>query len=148
MSKPVIKTPRGKIILTKTGKSRLYIRMEWRKEFRPRWQGRYSRAQIFVDTEVLRRSEPYTPLLTGSLIKSGILGTVPGEGEVAWIVPYAKRQYFSKRKPGSATGPLRGPRWFDRMKEMHGENIIKKARKIVGGGTPALSVITQENENG
>jgi len=128
MMKPVIKTPRGRVFITKNGKAAL----EWNTNFRPKWQRRYSAAQKFVDSEVLRRSEKYTPLLTSMLIKSGDLGTVIGSGLVQWITPYARRQYYSPRAPGSQTGPLRGPFWFARMKAVSGRSIIAGAKKIAG----------------
>jgi hypothetical protein len=74
------------------------------------------------------------PLLTGMLIKSGILGTDIGSGMVQWIAPYSKRQYYSSRKPGSQTGPLRGPKWFERAKQLHKREWIAGARKIAGRG--------------
>lgn len=129
MSGPRIETPRGKVIVTKAGKAELV----WNTSFRPKWQRRYSSAQRYVDSEVLRLSEPYTPLLTGMLIKSGILGTTIGSGEVSWIAPYAHYQYYSPRKPGSQTGPLRGPYWFARGKQIWGRQVIEGARRIAGG---------------
>lgn len=126
---PEIETPRGRVFVTEGGTAKL----EWNTNFRPKWQGRYTRAQKFVDSEVLRRSEPMIPLLTGFLIKSGILGTEIGSGLVQWIAPYARRQYYGKRKPGSQTGPLRGPQWFERMKQVHKRDILTQARKIAGG---------------
>lgn len=144
MTRPVIQTPRGKLIITTTGKSRLYLKAELRKEFRPRWQGRFDTAQLFLDSEVVRGCEPYMPLLTGFLVKSGILGTTPGSGEVAWIAPYAAAQYYSPRLPGSQTGPLRGPQWFERWKEADAGKTIKKAEGIAGG---RISVpLTVKNE--
>jgi len=128
--RPEIVTPRGKVFTAKNGKARL----AWNTGFEPKWQGRYSRAQAFVDSEVLRLSEPYTPLLTGTLIKTGILGTDVGSGTVQWIAPYARKNYYSPRKAGSATGPLRGPYWFGRMKAVHGAALIKKARKMAANG--------------
>ncbi len=129
MTPPNIITPRGAIIQTQNGKAKL----EWNTTFQ-RWQGNFSAAQRFVDSEVLRLSEPYIPLLTSMLIKSGILGTNIGSGVVEWIAPYAKAQYFSKRKPGSQTGPLRGPQWFERMKPVHRNRIVAGARRIAGRG--------------
>lgn len=130
MTPPKIETPRGTIITTPGGKAEL----RWNVNFKPKWQSQYSAAQRFVDSEVLRLSEPYTPLLTSMLIKSGMLGTYVGSGEVAWIAPYARAQYYSPRKPGSKTGPLRGPYWFERMKATHGQRIVAGARRIAGGG--------------
>jgi hypothetical protein len=131
MSGPIIETPRGSIYLDAGGKAVL----EFNASFRRIWQRRYSEAQKFVDSEILRRSEPYIPLLTGTLIKSGILGTEIGSGLVRWIAPYARRQYYAKRAPGSATGPLRGPFWFQRGKEVWGWQVIAGARKLAGGET-------------
>lgn len=125
---PVIETPRGKVYITKGGTAKL----EFNTNFRPKWQRRYSAAQMFVDSEVLRLSEPYTPMQTGMLIKSGTLGTDIGSGLVQWIAPYARYQYYSPRKPGSETGPLRGPYWFERMKAQHKRAIIAGARRLAG----------------
>lgn len=125
-----IQTPRGSITVGKDGKAKL----EWNTNFQPKWNKRYSESQKFVDREVLRLSGPFVPLLTGTLIRSGILGTEVGSGLVQWIAPYARSQYYSPRKPGSATGTLRGPFWFERMKQAHGKKIIAGARKIAGGG--------------
>jgi hypothetical protein len=129
MSGPVIETPRGQVIVTKTGR----VRLIWNTNFRPKWTRQYSRAQRFVDSEVLRLSEPLTPLRTGMLVKSGTLGTEIGSGLVEWIAPYAKKQYYSARKAGSETGPDRGPYWFERMKTRHKKSIVTGARKIAGG---------------
>lgn len=126
---PEIKTPKGTISLDAKGKAKL----EFNTSFQPRFQGQYTRAQKFLDSEILRGTEPYTPLLTGTLIKSGQLGTDIGSGLVQWITPYAKAQYYSPRLPGSQTGPLRGPFWFERWKEAKGQNTIEKTRLIAGG---------------
>jgi hypothetical protein len=130
MTAPKIETPRGTIVQTANGQAEL----TFNPNFVDKWQGQYTEAQKFVDTEVLRLSEPYVPLLTSMLIKSGILGTNVGSGTVQWIAPYARRQYYSKRIPGSLTGPLRGPFWFERMKAVSGEEIIRLARELAGGG--------------
>lgn len=133
MTRPRIENPRGKVIITRSGKAQLRFNVTWRKDFRARWQSRYDESQMYVDSEVLRLSEPFTPLLTSMLIKSGKLGTVIGSGLVAWIAPYAKKQYYSSRAPGSQTGPLRGPHWFDRMIAVNRNRIISGARRIAGG---------------
>lgn len=125
-----IETPRGVVVVGKGGKAKL----EWNTNFGRKWTKRYSEAQVFVDSEVLRLSEPYTPLLTGMLIKSGTLGTEIGSGTVQWIAPYSRKQYYLKRKVGTQTGPLRGPFWFARMKVVHVNQIIAGAKKIAGKG--------------
>ena len=129
MTAPKIETPRGTIVQTANGSAELVFS----PDFVDKWQGQYTQAQKFVDSEVLRLSEPYTPLLTSMLIKSSILGTYVGNGEVSWIAPYARKQYYSPRASGSMTGPLRGPFWFERMKAVSGEKLIRDARLMAGG---------------
>lgn len=143
MTRPVIKTPRGTII---TNEASLKAELKWNPDFQPRRQKNFTDAQIFVDSEVLRLCEPYTPLLTSMMIKSGTLGTVPGEGVVSWIAPYSKYQYHGHVMTGrapkrvSATfleyhgGGLRGSFWFERMKAVSGRTIIAGARRIAGKG--------------
>lgn len=126
-----ITTPRGTVTITPGGKAEL----RWDVSFRPRWQGRYNMAQAYLDSEVLRLCEPYTPLLTGMLVKSGTLGTVIGSGLVQWIAPYARRQYYKGRAPGTSVfGGLRGRYWFERMKAVSKNPLVKRARVIAGGG--------------
>jgi len=129
-SRPIrIETPRGVVYHDKDMKAVL----AWNTNFKPKWQKRYTDAQKFVDSEVLRLCEPYTPLLTGMLIKSGTLGTEIGSGTVQWIAPYARYQYYLVRKTKSQTGPLRGSYWFERMKQVHKRKILAGARKLAGG---------------
>ena len=52
------------------------------------------RTQMYIDSEIIKRSEPYVPLKTGSLKRSGITGTRVGTGVIKYTAPYAKRQYF------------------------------------------------------
>lgn len=130
MTGPIINTPKGSISLDAKGMAKL----EFNTSFQPRFQRQYSRAQKFLDGDILRGCEPYVPLLTGVLRDSGILGTDIGSGLVQWIAPYAKYQYYSPRKPGSSTGPQRGPYWFERWKAEKGRETIAKARSFAGGG--------------
>lgn len=88
------------------------------------------RVQQFIDSEVLRRSSPYVPHLSGTLEESGPLSTDIGSGEVSWNTPYAGKQYYNN---GGRSGGLRGKLWFERMKVDHLDNIVDGAAKIVGG---------------
>lgn len=129
MTPPRIETPRGAVFQTANGTASLV----WNTNFQ-RFQRQYSAAQKFLDSSVLRDCEPYTPLRTSMLIKSGILGTVIGSGLVMWIAIYARRQYYSPRKPGSQTGPLRGPFWFERAKAVKKGQWIAGTKRVAGGG--------------
>lgn len=138
-----IETPRGRIIQTSRGKAQLI----WNPEFQPKWNGRYNAAQIYVDSEVLRLSDPYVPFQSGMLKLSGQLGTVIGSGLVVYNAPYAKYQYYgyvmAGRAPKQLTdilitysgAPKRGKLWFERMKADHKESIITGARRRAGGSS-------------
>lgn len=113
--------------------------------------------QKYVDSEVLRLSEPYTPHLTGALSKSAQATTILGNGEVKWNTPYARYLYHGKLMVSPSTGsswakknekkvlanaPLsyhgggkRGKMWFERMKADHRNKILQGAAKIAGGRT-------------
>ena len=141
---PVIQTPKGQIFVNnKTMKAELIFYTDsftGVKRGGPgagfggaqSWQGVFHAAQWFVDNEVLRLCDPFIPLKTSMLIKSGILGTDLGSGVVSWIAPYAVYQYYmTNRKTKSKTGPLRGSFWFERMRQIYQKQILKGAKKIV-----------------
>ncbi len=111
--------------------------------------------QKYVDSEVLRLSEPYTPHLAGVLSKSAQAATEIGSGEVKWNTPYARYLYRGKLMVSPSTGsswakkneqkvltniPLsyhgggkRGRLWFERMKADHRDKIMRGAAKTAGG---------------
>lgn len=92
--------------------------------------------QKYIDSTVLRLSDPYVPFLTGALKTSGTRGTVIGNGEVNYIAPYAARNYYGNAgmgKQGTAHGGLRGREWFERMKCDHLTDIVNGAAKMAGG---------------
>lgn len=108
----------------------------------------HGRAQKFLDEEVLKTSEPYVPMDTGALKKSGINGTVIGSGKLVYNSPYARYQYYGKLMVGKAPKTLtniplqyhsgdsrRGAFWFERAKADHLESWIRKTAQAVGGHT-------------
>ncbi|MDE6035729.1 MAG: minor capsid protein [Ruminococcus sp.] len=86
------------------------------------------RTQIYVDSEILRRSDPLIPFQTGSLKRSGITGTRIGTGVVKYTAPYAKRQYFAGKSSSQ-----RGRLWVRRMWISQRKDIVKNANKILNG---------------
>lgn len=86
-------------------------------------------AQKCVDEAVIELCEPYVPYLTGALKSSPYRFSPPGGGKVVYGVEYAEKQYY-ENKGGEG---LRGARWFERMKDDRGEEIIQRAAQAVGG---------------
>lgn len=98
--------------------------------------------QKYIDSEVLRLSDPYVPFDTGKLKQSGTLGTVIGSGEVGYNCPYARWNYYNNAGTGKQGTTkysshnykcLRGKLWFERMKADHLDEILDGCTKIAGG---------------
>lgn len=111
--------------------------------------------QKVVDSECMRYMEPYIPKRTGVLINSMLLSTVIGSGEIniktkyAYYVhegivyvspttgsPFAKRNEVkvpTTRKLTYIGAPMRGRKFFDRMKADHRNDILKAAQKVLNG---------------
>lgn len=118
----VIKTPRGTIYTQASKGGKVTARLEWNPGFEPSMEKGFENAQVFVDSECIRRMNSETPRRTGALIKSATLGTVIGSGEINQIVPYARRQYYEHKEKSY---------WFERMKNRHKDSILKGAEKYV-----------------
>jgi hypothetical protein len=119
-----IVTPRGSIIQGRNGK----VQLVWNEGFAPKMNEDLRKKQEIIDSEVLRYCSPMIPLRTGTLEKSGTLGTVIGSGEVKYIAPYARFQYF-RTSQSREYDSRRGGMWFERMKVAHKAAILK----LVGG---------------
>lgn len=119
-----IQTPRGTITTFSYGGGKVTSRLVWNKKFTPDMQESFSRAQMFVDQECIRRMAPETPFRSGALRKSATLGTVIGSGELNQIAPYARRQYYEHKEYS---------KWFEVMKNRHKDSILKGVQKIAAG---------------
>ena len=118
-----ISTPRGTLYQTKGQNGTVKARLEWNPEFGQKKAQAFSKAQEFIDSECLRYCDPLTPRRTGYLIKSGQLGTVIGSGELNYLAPYARRQYYEHKTKA---------RWFETMKASHKDAIREGAEKLAG----------------
>lgn len=125
-----ITTPRGQIIQTTTKNGTVKAQLTWNKDFAPRRKQNFTRAQKFVDSEVLRYCSALVPFQTGMLDKSGKLGTTIGSGVVQYIAPYAAHQYYNTAtsRPYDAN---RGSKWFERMKVAYKKDILKGAKQLM-----------------
>ena len=129
-----IETPRGWVKHTANGSAEL----KWNPDFAPKLNKSCNKAQVFLDSEALGTSNKYVPQVTSMLIKSGILGTEAGTGEVAWIAPYAWRQYhLEDRKTTQNINPSfdpKKPHWFERAWKIWGKAIEAGVASRIGKG--------------
>lgn len=91
------------------------------------------RVQQYVDSEVMRYMQPYMPKLSGTMIESMVIATDIGSGEVVVNTSYAKK--VSKKARYNKEEPLRGARFFERMKADHNDDILNGAA-IISGAKP------------
>ena len=119
-----IDTPRRHIIQTGDTSCEL----TWASGFGRDRTRMFGRKQAAVDSEVLRYCSPLVPFRTGMLEKSGLLGTVIGSGEVRYVAPYARSQYYHTAE-SRIYDPRRGAKWFERMKPAHKKDILRAAEK-------------------
>lgn len=103
---------------------------EWSAQKRSLGKG--LRAQRFVDSEVLRLSDPLVPMDSGQLKSSGTRNTRIGQGLVRYATPYASRMYYNPQYHFSGA-PNRGAFWFERMKRSNKQAILRGAARITGG---------------
>ena len=120
-----IVTPRGAIYTSKNKNGEVTAKLAWNAGFAPKKKADFTRAQEFVDSECIRYMNPLAPRLTGAMIKSATLGTVIGSGEIEYLSPYARRQYYEHKDKS---------RWFETMKAQKKEVILKGAERIARGG--------------
>jgi len=86
---------------------------------------RFVKAQKFVDSEVIRLCEPYTPEDSSDLIKSVTIATKIGSGQVIWRTPYARRMYYGNGYIFRGA-PIKGSHWGSRAMNAGGYVAIKK----------------------
>lgn len=122
-----IQTPRGQMYQTRSANGTVRVHLEWASGFGEERSRAFASAQDLIDSECLRYMNPLTPRRTGFLIKSAQLGTVIGSGQIEYLTPYARRQYYENKGSNGNRGKL----WFERMKTSKGEVIRKGAAKII-----------------
>lgn len=87
--------------------------------------------QQFIDNEVLRYTDKYVPFDTGVLKDSGIRHTKIGSGNVIYRTPYARKMYYNPQFNFQG-GPMRGGKWFERMKADNRDSILRGAAQVAG----------------
>lgn len=96
-----------------------------------RFSPKFKKAQAFVDSEVIRTSEPYVPFQTGMLARSATSGTQIGTGLVVYDAPYARRMYYGNYNFNKNEHPQAGNQWFEKAKAVHGKEWVQGAEKIL-----------------
>ena len=91
-----IKRPNERYVTLKKGGISWDVWLVFSKDFGAVRSDYFKKAQIFIDSEVLRLSDPLIPKRSATLIRSGQIHTVIGSGEVRYVTPYARYHYYGK----------------------------------------------------
>lgn len=118
-----ITSPRGSVVTRQTKNGSVSAEIVWNSGFARKKGQAFESAQEFVDSECLRYMNPLTPRRTGMMIKSAKLGTVIGSGNIEYLAPYARRQYYEHKEKAH---------WFETMKASKKDVILKGAEQIAG----------------
>lgn len=128
-----IETPRGSVVHIHHKDGIVEARLKWNQGFGARYRKSFSTAQDYIDAECLRLCEPKVPMDTKTLIKSGILCTYIGSGEIRYKTPYARIVYRDKKRKYHGA-PERGPLFFARMKQQHSTHLRNMAKRLIASG--------------
>lgn len=126
----MIPNPKDSTLAAKRNNGTIRVKVNWNNPG-DRFTENIHNAQVFVDSETLRLCSPYMPIRSGTMIRSGILATNIGSGEVMWRTPYVRMQYYQTGE-SRVYDAQRGAMWFERMKIDHKEQIEKGAKRIGG----------------
>ena len=88
--------------------------------------------QKFIDSEVIRLSDPYVPFRMGMLKDSTIAATVIGSGIVVYSTNYARKMFYNPQFNFNGA-PMRGAYWTERMAADHMDEITRGAEQLAGG---------------
>lgn len=135
MAKQNIKQPRNATIAIKVKKNGVMVTTEldfkYAQNFSSLRTEQFQRAQEMFDIDVMRTLQPYIPLDSGTMDESMILATEAGSGEIKVDTPYAAMVNYLTGVMGK-NGPLRGRRFFDRMKADKLEYFKGFVAKLLG----------------
>jgi len=130
------------------------VDLVWKQTFGREQSDMLSSVQKFIDSECIRLMRPYTPARSETLSESAVLDTKAGSGEIKYLIPYARYQYYGKLMVSGVTGSsyarhgesktltdrnlnystFRHPKaqkmWFEAMKADHKEQILRGAAAI------------------
>lgn len=86
---------------------------------------RIENIQGVLDAQIMKDSNFYCPMYTGTLIKSVIISSVLGSGLLTWNTPYAKAQYYGFPNKYKLKNPNATQKWFEAAKASKLKSWVK-----------------------
>ena len=104
-----------------------------------RSQAACDRARFDTANQVLADSNFYCKRDTGTLIDSALINSLPEQGVVQWVIPYAAKQY-EYPYANQQINPNASAKWFEVAQQNHGRQWFDVYRNSYnqnfGGGSP------------
>ncbi len=99
-----------------------------------RLHGNVEKAQLWLDNEIVKDTEPYVPRREGTLTRSVYPSRNRGVGQLVYNVPYARKLYFALgRAFNRSTHPQACAQWFEKAKAVCLGKWVKGANRVAGG---------------
>ena len=86
------------------------------KQITEKFKVNINTAQEKLDAQIIKDSNYYCPLKTGTLQKSAIINTKIGSGLIVWKTPYARSQYYGNFDHSKQANPNATEKWFESAK--------------------------------
>jgi hypothetical protein len=97
-----------------------------------------SRAQQWLDAQVIKDTEPFVPMIKGTLYQSAHQSTI-GSGEIKYRTRYARAQYYGLPNKTKSRHPQATMRWFEHAKATHRQSWLSMCKKMFGMGWGGVS---------
>lgn len=103
--------------------------LQMNPDFTVKSENQFRQAQNYVDKEVIRRLEDYTPIAMQRFKNRGKMSKAHKAEKPGVIIntePTARKEYYTNK---GFSGKNRGKFWLERMKADHKEDILKGIKK-------------------
>lgn len=114
------------------------VKLKFKKGFRKKYKERLKEAQDYVDNKCIECMTPFVPVALPEYQNAGKLRDsvqIPEAGKIIYTAPFARSDYYNVKGHSHLRGgnPNAQRCWFEVMKAKDGEEILKQAKKILGG---------------
>lgn len=99
--------------------------LQYAPDFTVKSEKNFAQAQSYIDNEVVKRLEDYTPIAMPRFPNRGKMSRshkIQTPGVIINTEPTARKEYYINK---GFSGKLRGKFWLERMKADHKEDILR-----------------------
>lgn len=112
------------------------VKFKWSKDFFKIRAQKFKEAQDYVDSECVKRMEPYVPVARKRFRNAGRLRDsvkIAEPGKIVYTARFSRSDYYSTKNHKHGGNPNAQRLWFEVMKRESGAQILRGAAAIAGG---------------